>query len=150
MPQSLPSLPRPADDLTVAKQLKDLETAVASLKANAPAAPTAAIHLTGQNASISATTVWTAQVAGRFRASAYLRTGSAGAAGTVLVTLLWTDDAAAKSRASGTVALTATTGEQDLTAFFYAAAGANIQYSTTVVGLVGATYALDVLVEKCP
>ncbi len=147
--RELPGLKR-APDSGNQRQVDDLSQRVSELEGNAPLAPTPAVHLTGQNASISATTVWTAQVAARYRASAYLRTGSAGAAGTVLVTLLWTDDAAAKSKASGTVALTATTGEQDLTAFFYSASGGAIQYSTTVVGLVGATYALDVLVEKLP
>ena len=96
--------------------------------------------LTAQSNSVSATTLYTTLAAGIYRVTASVQTTTAGSAGTVLATI--------KGTASATAFLTTLGTTQSLSITYYAGAGVNIQYTTTVAGNTGGMYRVDAIVER--
>jgi hypothetical protein len=113
-------------------------------------APLASVVLTAQDASIGTTDLFAnPPVAGTYAVSIYLANTILDAgAGTVLVTIGWTDAAGATTAATTTLAMTAL-GRLEGTVKVKTTGAANITYATTVAGTPGAArYALDVLVQR--
>lgn len=104
---------------------------------------------TGQTNSISTTNIIASTPsAGRYRISGYLQDTTAGSAGTVSATLGW-NDGTSQTFTTATVALTALAGGYlSFSQVIHSANATAISYATTVVGNVGAQYAIYVIVER--
>ena len=106
-----------------------------------------AVALTGQTASIGTTNLLASAPAGLYRATWYIETTSAGAAGTVLLTLGW-NDGDAQTAVSATITLVTASAALSGMTVIRSAAGQNITYATTVAGAVGGpTYNLTLVLE---
>lgn len=108
------------------------------------------VGLTAQTATIGTTNITTACPAGVFSLSYYLKTTTAGSAGTVSLTLSW-NDGASVSITTGTASLTSTTSTGLLqgTQLIKCGASTTLSYATTVSGATGSPqYSLDISVEQ--
>jgi hypothetical protein len=108
------------------------------------------VGLTAQAATIGATNITTACPAGVFSISYYLKTTTAGSAGTASFTLNW-NDGAAVTFTTGTASLTSTTasGLVQGTQIVKCGASTTLSYATTVTGATGSPqYSLDISVEQ--
>jgi len=110
----------------------------------------ATVALTGQVSSIATTTLYTPSAAGTYRVSVYhlITTPSVGA-GTLDMTILWTDDESAKTNLpAAQLNLTIDQSAASGTVFIRSTATA-ISYSTTIGGGDGAQrYSLFLVVER--
>lgn len=112
------------------------------------------IALTAQTASIGATSIAGTNAVGLYEVNFYLVTTTADAgAGTVSFSLAWNDGTASRTATSAALALTSTGFENHITGaqggtYYYNGTGAAIQYSTTVVTIGTADYALYVTAKK--
>jgi hypothetical protein len=95
-----------------------------------------AVDLTAQTASIAATTLRTPTVTGMWRVVVEASCSTAGAAGTVQVTIKWTQGGVAKSKVIlGTaLSLTSTANADGEEAIIYADVSTNITYETNLAG----------------
>ena len=118
-----------------------------------------ASSLTAQTGSIAAVTLLTGTTAtaGMYRVSAYMKTTTAGTAGTVKATVAWNDGAAqtldvplmTTAGAAATVPLNTLNAFGQGSVVVYAAASQNISYTTTVTGATGSPqYYIYVRIEK--
>lgn len=109
----------------------------------------ASIQLTAQVAAIGSTNIAATNTAGLYRVSYYLEDTTADiTAGTISVTIGWTDDAGATTASSTALPLTAV-GRTSGILYVRVAGTGSIQYSTTLVGIIGTSqYALFITVEK--
>ena len=118
-----------------------------------------ASSLTAQTGSIAAVTLLTGTTAtaGMYRVSAYMKTTTAGTAGTVKATVAWNDGSAqtldvpllTTAGATGTVPLNTLNAFGQGSVVVYAAASQNISYTTTVSGATGSPqYYIYVRIEK--
>lgn len=106
------------------------------------------VGLTGQTASVATTNVTTSCNAGLYSVSYYLKTTTAGTAGTVALILNW-NDGVAMTITSATASLTSTSGLSQGTQVIKCSAASTLSYSTTVAGVTGAPqYSLDIAVEQ--
>ncbi len=121
-----------------------------STVSNGVASEVATSDLTAQSGSIASTNLYTPVADGMFRVSYYLETTMVGTAGTVTISITWTDDAKAETFTSNLLSLTALgalTGANQAT--FWAKTTAAIAYSTSVSGAAGSPrYAVHVKVER--
>ncbi|KKL83635.1 hypothetical protein LCGC14_1972760 [marine sediment metagenome] len=107
------------------------------------------ISLTGQLASIGATTLYTPAAAGLYRVSVYMVCSSAGSGGTLDATIGWTD--AVQAQSSSPASQVDLTGEGNASqgTVFISSTAAAITYATTVAGEGGAPeYDLHITVER--
>ena len=106
------------------------------------------VSLTGQTGDIGATTIYTPAVAGLFRVNVYAICSKAGTAGTLAVTIGWTDEVGAKTlKPASDVTLTSTANGSTGNAFIKSTATA-ITYATTITGGTGAPeYNLHICLE---
>lgn len=118
-----------------------------------------ASSLTAQTGSIAAVTLLTGTTAtaGMYRVSAYMKTTTAGTAGTVKATVAWNDGSAqtldvplmTTAGAAATVPLNTLNAFGQGSVVVYAAASQNISYTTTVTGATGSPqYYIYVRIEK--
>ena len=118
-----------------------------------------ASSLTGQTGSVGSTTLLTGTTAtaGMYRLSFYMKTTTAGTAGTVKATAAWNDGSAqtmdiplmTTGGAATTVALNTLNAFGQGSVVVYAAASQNITYTTTVTGATGSPqYYIYVRIEK--
>ena len=118
-----------------------------------------ASSLTAQTGSIAAVTLLTGTTAtaGMYRVSAYMKTTTAGTAGTVKATVAWNDGSAqtmdvplmTTAGAAATVPLNTLNAFGQGSVVVYAAASQNISYTTTVSGATGSPqYYIYVRIEK--
>ena len=118
-----------------------------------------ASSLTGQTGSIAAVTLLTGTTAtaGMYRVSAYMKTTTAGTAGTVKATVAWNDGSAqtmdvpliTTAGAATTISLSTGNAFGQGSVVVYAAASQNITYTTTVAGATGSPqYYIYVRIEK--
>lgn len=118
-----------------------------------------ASSLTAQTGSIAAVTLLTGTTAtaGMYRVSAYIKTTTAGTAGTVKATVAWNDGSAqtldvplmTTAGAAATVPLNTLNAFGQGSVVVYAAASQNITYTTTVTGATGSPqYYIYVRIEK--
>ena len=118
-----------------------------------------ASSLTAQTGSIAAVTLLTGttSTAGMYRVSAYMKTTTAGTAGTVKATVAWNDGSAqtldvplmTTAGAAATVPLNTLNAFGQGSVVVYAAASQNITYTTTVTGATGSPqYYIYVRIEK--
>jgi hypothetical protein len=104
-------------------------------------------NLTGQSANLGPTTLATPTVAGNYRVTVYVLC-SLGGAGTVDVSVTWTDPSGAQTiNPVGTLSLVTTGNFVSADQIIYDNAAAAIAYTTTVAGVVLATYDIHILVE---
>lgn len=107
------------------------------------------INAIAQTTSQGTTTLYAVGVsqAGVYRVTADLITTTAGAAGTVLVTIGWSNGSATQTNVSATLPLTGLGNEVSLITVLYSVASQNITYAWTVVGLVGADFSVRIRLE---
>ncbi len=106
------------------------------------------VGLTGQTASLATTNITASCSAGLYSLSYYLKTTTAGTAGTVSVTLNW-NDGTAMTVTSATASLSSTTGLSQGTQVIKCGAASTVSYSTTVTGVTGSPqYSLDIAIEQ--
>lgn len=106
------------------------------------------VALTDQNASIGATTIYTPSAAGIYRASVHHLCTTAGAAGTLDTTILWTNDIGATSSIpAGQISLDGA-GNWGSGIVVIRSTATAIQYSTTKVDGAGSQYALYIALER--
>jgi hypothetical protein len=108
------------------------------------------VGLTAQTATIGTTNITTTCPAGVFSLSYYLKTTTAGSAGTASLTLTW-NDGAAVSITTGTASLTSTssTGLVQGTQLIKCGSSTTVSYATTVAGATGSPqYSLDISIEQ--
>jgi hypothetical protein len=105
--------------------------------------------LSGQTASVTSTPMFTAPVAGTYRATVTLVTTAAGSAGTVDASIISNNGAASNTQTTATCSL-ATLGTEVSQSFtFVSAAGQAVDYSTTVASAAGSpAYSVSVVVEQ--
>jgi hypothetical protein len=110
-------------------------------------------RLAAQTASIAATSIQTnvpgILPAGLYRLTYYLNVTTAGTAGTVQLTVTYTDDAGAKTQTSTAVSMTTLGNSAQGVFVLYTAGAVNVQYATTVAGATGApAYSLTMQAER--
>ncbi|HKV93058.1 MAG TPA: hypothetical protein VJW20_10975, partial [Candidatus Angelobacter sp.] len=106
------------------------------------------VGLTGQTASIATTNITSSCSAGLYSVSYYLKTTTAGTAGTASVTLNWSDGAT-MTVTSATASLASTTAVSQGTQVIKCAAASTLSYSTTLSGVTGSPqYSLDIAIEQ--
>lgn len=106
-------------------------------------------HLIAQTASIAEYNLHTPDTAAAYRYSIYLLTHAAGVAGTVQATIKWSDEAISATTASTSTINLANLGDrQVLTGFLQAKVGIPVTLSAAVVGRVGGSYDLLIVLEK--
>lgn len=104
-----------------------------------------AVNLTGQTGAIGATTIFTPAASGLYRATYYVVVTSTGTSVNLVLNILSTDDAAARTQAASTVSCAATNFTQGV--FIVRAFSTNpIQYNTTIAGTC--TYSVFVALER--
>ena len=106
------------------------------------------VRLTGQTAAIASTNFFGGNSGTQFRVQYYLETTTLDlAAGTIQVTISYTDDSGATSQSSAALILTAL--GRTFGALPVLRASGNISYSTTLTGIIGASvYALSMSLER--
>jgi hypothetical protein len=104
----------------------------------------AAANLTGQTAAIGSTTLFTPAASGLYRATYYIVVTTTGTSVNLVLNLLSTDDAAARTQAAATVSCAATNFTSGV--FTIRSTAAAIQYNTTMTGTC--TYAVFVALER--
>lgn len=107
------------------------------------------IQLAGQTGDIGATTIYTPAAAGLYRLSVYSVCTTAGAGGTLDVTLGWTDvEQAQTSVVINDLDLT-TLGAAGSNILFISPSAAAITYTTAIAGKSGSPeYTLDIVAER--
>ena len=107
------------------------------------------VQLTAQVAAIGSTNISGTNTTGLYRVSYYLEDTTADiTAGTIMVTIGWTDDAGATTTSSVALPLTAV-GRTSGILYVRVLGTGSIQYSTTLVGIIGTSqYALFITAEK--
>ena len=106
------------------------------------------VQSTGQTGSIGATTIYTPASAGLYRLSFYAVCTTAGSAGTLDVTALWTDNAQAQTSVLISLLDLTVLGAAGSNTIFIRSTAAAIQFSTTVTGAAGSPqYALYIVLE---
>jgi len=107
------------------------------------------IQLTAKVAAIGSTNITGTNTAGLYRVSYYLEDTTADiTAGTIMVTIGWTDDAGATTTSSVALPLTAV-GRTSGNLYIRVLGTGSIQYSTTLVGIIGTSqYALFISAER--
>lgn len=139
--------PPPPDPL---ERIGGLESQIASLKRLLATRTGSPIRLTAQSASIGATAFATEPSPGFYALGGLVQCTTAGTAGTVTLTLRWTDDAGATSAASAALTLAAVGRDAILMRPIRIASG-NVTYETTVAGATGnPRYAVDCLLLRLP
>jgi len=109
----------------------------------------ATVELTGQTASIGATTIYTPSAAGLFRASVYQLCTKAGSGGTLDTTISWTDDVQAQSLVPASQVDLTGLGNGGTGSVYERSTATAITYATTVSGAAGAPeYSLWITLEK--
>lgn len=104
-----------------------------------------AVNLTGQTGAIGSTTIFTPAASGLYRATYYVVVTGTGTSVNLVLNILSTDDAAARTQAASTVSCAATNFTQGV--FTVRAFSTNpIQYNTTIAGTC--TYSLFVALER--
>lgn len=108
------------------------------------------IALPGTTSSSGPTIAFSPAGPTQWRVSGYIETTTSGSAGTVTITVGWSDDGGAKTFTSPSVALTAVgnTGYASFSTFMRVANLANMTYQISVVGNVGATFSVYILYER--
>ena len=107
------------------------------------------VTLTGQTASIGATTMYTVPAAGLYRASVYQLCSKAGTGGTLDTTIAWTDITQAQSSTPAAQVDLTGKGNGGTGSVFISSEAAVITYATTVAGEAGAPeYDLSIVLEK--
>lgn len=110
---------------------------------------TKTIALTGQTASIGATTIYTAPAVGLYRASVYQLCTKSGASGTLDTTISWVDDSQAQSLTPAAQVNLTGVGNGGTGDVFIRSTATAIKYATTVNGEAGAPeYGLWLSLEK--
>jgi len=105
--------------------------------------------LTAQTASVASTPLFTAPVAGTYRATVTLITTAAGSAGTVDASIISNNGSAANTQTTATCSLATLGTELSQVVTFYSAAGQVVDYSTTVASAAGSpAYSVSVVVEQ--
>jgi hypothetical protein len=103
--------------------------------------------LTGQLASLGATTILTAPPPDMYFVDIYLECPFAGSAGTVLATLAYTDNAGAATQVTSALVLTGL-GRLSTRVAIVVASG-NVSFTTTVAGAIGSpTYNIAARAER--
>lgn len=108
----------------------------------------AAVDLTAQAGSITATSLYASTTSAMYEVSLYLLTTTTAVAGTVLCTIGWVDNVTSRAVSTSTILLT---GNNYLSQSIVvkAATGTNIIYTTTVSGVTGSPrYELAIVVKK--
>jgi hypothetical protein len=109
-----------------------------------------AVNLTGQNATITTTTLFSvgSSGAGVYRVAFSLIDTSSGSAGTVTATIGWNNGTGAQSSTTASLSLSSAGGEVSGDFIFTSAASQNITYATTVTGVLGSPfYTLKLRIE---
>jgi hypothetical protein len=103
---------------------------------------------TAQTASVASTPLFTAPVAGTYRATVTLITTTAGSAGTVDASIVSNNGSAANTQVTSTCSLATLGTELSQVVTFYSAAGQVVDYLTTVASAAGTpAYSVSVVVE---
>lgn len=107
------------------------------------------IALTGQTASIGATTIYTAPAVGSYRASVYQLCTKAGSGGTLDTTISWVDDTQAQSSTPASQVDLTGLGNGGTGSVFIRSTATAIKYATTLASGAGAPeYGLWMSLEK--
>lgn len=110
----------------------------------------ASLNLTAQTTAISTATLYTSAATGLYRVSGVIETTTAGSAGTVTVTLGWTDAIGATTTVPLNLFTMATTGRSQITPqVIQVNSGEVISYATAVASVIGnPAYTVRLTVEK--